>query len=104
MKINGNFASLVTCFYCTRYKNFCAMKCFKNSSNCYFSVTTVNVCEDSTLISAGFGDSTIKMWALSPNRLRSMKPLDDLNLIDKEAGRFQFKETVDLWSYINAQQ
>lgn len=57
-----------------------------NNGFIFSSVTTVNVCEDSTLISAGFGDSTIKMWSLSPNRLRSMKPLDDLTLIDKEAG------------------
>ncbi len=53
----------------------------------YFpSLTSLEVCEDSSLISAGFGDSKIKIWTLTPNRLRTMKRVDELNLIDKESG------------------
>ena len=53
----------------------------------FYSLTSLEVCEDSSIISAGFGDSKIKIWTLTPNRLRSMKPLDELNIIDKEAGK-----------------
>ena len=52
----------------------------------FCSLTSLEVCEDSSLISAGFGDSKIKIWTLTSSKLRSMKPLDELNLIDKEAG------------------
>ena len=52
----------------------------------FYSLTSLEVCEDSSIISAGFGDSKIKIWTLTPNRLRTMKPLDELNIIDKEAG------------------
>ena len=35
----------------------------------------------------GYGDSNMKVWSLTPNKLRSMKQLDELELIDKDAGR-----------------
>ena len=49
-------------------------------------VTSVDICDDSSLMAAGFADSSIRVWSLTPNKLRGMKPPDDLNLIDKEAG------------------
>ena len=55
----------------------------------FFSVTTVEICEDSSLLSAGFADSQVRIWTMSPNKLRGMKPSADLDLIDKEAGESQ---------------
>ena len=55
--------------------------------NCYFRVTSVDISEDSSLVSAGFADSTIRVFSITPNKLRSMKPADELNLIDREAGK-----------------
>lgn len=52
----------------------------------YCSVTSVDICDDSSLLAAGFADSSIRVWSLTRNKLRAMKPPDDLNLIDKEAG------------------
>jgi transcription initiation factor TFIID subunit 5 len=37
-------------------------------------------------MAAGFADSQIRVWSLTPNKLRAMKQVDDLNIIDKEAG------------------
>ena len=37
-------------------------------------------------MSLGFADSRIKVFSLTPEKLRAMKPPDDLNIIDKEAG------------------
>lgn len=42
------------------------------------------LCEDSSLLAAGFSDSTIRVWALTPNKLKKMKPSSDLELIDKD--------------------
>ena len=50
-------------------------------------VTAVSVCEDSSLLSAGFSDSTIRVFTLTPNKLRSMKSPEELELIDKDTGK-----------------
>jgi transcription initiation factor TFIID subunit 5 len=42
------------------------------------------ISEDSTLLAAGFSDSVVRVWPLSPNKLKAMKPSSDLELIDKE--------------------
>jgi transcription initiation factor TFIID subunit 5 len=42
------------------------------------------ISEDSTLLAAGFSDSVVRVWPLSPNKLKTMKPSSDLELIDKE--------------------
>ena len=52
----------------------------------HYSVTCVDIAEDSSLMSCGFGDSNIRIWTLTPNKLRAVKQLEDLELIDKEAG------------------
>ncbi|CAG2176263.1 unnamed protein product [Oppiella nova] len=43
-----------------------------------------DVSEDSTLLAAGFSDSLVRVWSLSANRLKTMKPVSELELIDKE--------------------
>ena len=70
----------------------------------FYSLTSLEVCEDSSIISAGFGDSKIKIWTLTPNRLRSMKPLDELNIIDKEAGKISNNtETNEFYLWFHSQ-
>ena len=49
--------------------------------------TNVEFAEDSSLMSSGFGDSNLRVWTLTPNKLRAVKQLEELELIDKEAGR-----------------
>lgn len=53
-----------------------------------FRVTTVSICEDSSLMSAGFADSTIRVFTLTPNKLRAMKSGEDLEIIDRDSGLF----------------
>ncbi|XP_074652274.1 transcription initiation factor TFIID subunit 5-like [Tubulanus polymorphus] len=59
--------------------------CFYTFLNAYQGVTSVDVSEDSSLLSAGFADSSIRVFTLTPNSLRKMKTSDELELIDKEA-------------------
>ncbi|XP_052079379.1 transcription initiation factor TFIID subunit 5-like isoform X2 [Mytilus californianus] len=59
--------------------------CFYSITNAHQGVTTVNVCEDSSLMSAGFADSTIRVFTLTPSKLRGMKSGDDLEIIDKDS-------------------
>ena len=37
-------------------------------------------------MACGFGDSNLRVWTLTPNKLRAVKQLDELELIDKDAG------------------
>ena len=60
-----------------------------------FRVTTVNICEDSSLLSAGFSDSTIRVFTLTPNKLRSMKSGEELEIIDKDSGLFIYSESIN---------
>lgn len=41
--------------------------------------------EDSSLLAAGFSDSTIRVWALTPCKLKTMKPAPDLEHLDKDS-------------------
>ncbi|ELT88262.1 hypothetical protein CAPTEDRAFT_225253 [Capitella teleta] len=59
--------------------------CFYTLLNSYHGVTSVDFCEDSSLMAAGFADSQIRVWTMTPNKLRAIKTSDDLNIIDKEA-------------------
>ncbi|XP_053209289.1 transcription initiation factor TFIID subunit 5-like [Panonychus citri] len=49
------------------------------------AVLCVEISEDSSLLSVGLSDSTIKVWSLTPNKLRTMKSAQDLDFIDREA-------------------
>lgn len=59
--------------------------CFYSIVNAHQGVTTVNICEDSSLLSAGFSDSTIRVFTLTPNKLRSMKSGEELEIIDRDS-------------------
>ncbi|CAG5124648.1 unnamed protein product [Candidula unifasciata] len=59
--------------------------CFYTFLNAYQGVTCVDISEDSSLLAAGFTDGNIRVWSLTPNKLKDMKDPDDLDLIDKEA-------------------
>ena len=54
----------------------------------FFSVTACEISDDASLLAAGFSDSCIKVFSLLPSKLRGMKSGDDLNDIDREAGKF----------------
>ncbi|KAG0426796.1 hypothetical protein HPB47_026118 [Ixodes persulcatus] len=59
--------------------------CFYTFLNSHLGVTVAEISEDSTLLAAGFGDSLIRVWSLTPNKLKGMKSAHDLETIDKEA-------------------
>ncbi|CAH1790548.1 unnamed protein product, partial [Owenia fusiformis] len=59
--------------------------CFYTFLNGYHEVTCIEFTEDSSLIAAGFSNSSIRIWSLTPNRLRTVKGPTDLSIIDIEA-------------------
>ncbi|XP_051825779.1 transcription initiation factor TFIID subunit 5-like [Antechinus flavipes] len=59
--------------------------CFFTFFNAYQGLTAVDITDDSSLIAGGFDDSTVRVWSVSPKKLRSMKTAKDLSLIDKES-------------------
>jgi len=52
----------------------------------FYSLTSVDICEDASLMSAGFSDSMIRIWPLNSTKLCRIKSPDELNIIDKESG------------------
>lgn len=50
-------------------------------------VSCATFTDDSSMLSAGFEDSSIKVWALSQQKLRSMKPGESLAELDKDSGK-----------------
>ncbi|XP_006831372.1 PREDICTED: transcription initiation factor TFIID subunit 5 isoform X2 [Chrysochloris asiatica] len=59
--------------------------CFYTFLNAYQGLTAVDVTDDSSLIAGGFADSTVRVWSVTPKKLRSVKQATDLSLIDKES-------------------
>ncbi|XP_018408900.1 PREDICTED: transcription initiation factor TFIID subunit 5 [Nanorana parkeri] len=59
--------------------------CFYSFLNAYQGLTAVDVTDDSSMIAGGFADSTVRVWSLTPRKLRSVKSTSDLGVIDKEA-------------------
>ncbi|XP_037271132.2 TATA-box binding protein associated factor 5 isoform X1 [Rhipicephalus microplus] len=59
--------------------------CFYTFLNSYRGVTVAEISEDSTLLAAGFGDSSIRVWTLTPHKLKGMKSAHELETIDKDA-------------------
>lgn len=55
---------------------------FVNSSS---SLTSVEICEDTSLMAGGFSDSLLQIWSLNAAKLCTIKPPDELNIVDKEA-------------------
>jgi len=54
----------------------------------FFRVTSACFSEDATLLAVGFQDSGIRVWSLTKQKLRSMKTGEELNEVDKEAGKY----------------
>ncbi|PIK49930.1 putative transcription initiation factor TFIID subunit 5 [Apostichopus japonicus] len=46
---------------------------------------SVEISDDSSLLAAGFADSNIRLWTLTPKKLRSIKPAEILQELEKEA-------------------
>ncbi|KAM6105366.1 transcription initiation factor TFIID subunit 5 [Pterocles gutturalis] len=59
--------------------------CFYTFLNAYQGLTAVDITDDSSMIVGGFADSTVRVWSLTPKKLRSVKTAADLSLIDKES-------------------
>lgn len=49
-------------------------------------MTSAEISEDSSLLSAGASDSVVRIWSLNSNKLKAMKPASELEQVDKEAG------------------
>ena len=60
--------------------------CMYTLLNSNSTVTCAEICEDSSLLGVGFADSIIKVWSLTPQKLRAMKSAEALQDIDREAG------------------
>uniref|UniRef100_A0A8C5S3E4 Transcription initiation factor TFIID subunit 5 n=1 Tax=Laticauda laticaudata TaxID=8630 RepID=A0A8C5S3E4_LATLA len=59
--------------------------CFYTFLNAYQGLTAVDVTDDSSMIVGGFADSTVRVWSVTPKKLRSVKSATDLSVIDKES-------------------
>ncbi|XP_042288567.1 transcription initiation factor TFIID subunit 5 isoform X2 [Thunnus maccoyii] len=59
--------------------------CFYSFLNAYQGLTAVDFTDDSSLIAGGFADSTVRVWSVTPKKLRKVKSAADLNMIDKES-------------------
>ncbi|XP_065264033.1 transcription initiation factor TFIID subunit 5 isoform X2 [Emys orbicularis] len=59
--------------------------CFYTFLNAYQGLTAADVTDDSSMIVGGFADSTVRVWSVTPKKLRSVKSAADLSLIDKES-------------------
>ena len=51
----------------------------------YSAAICAQISEDSGLLAAGFSDSMIRVWSLTPNKLKKMKPSTELENIDKDS-------------------
>lgn len=59
--------------------------CFYTLLNSSQTVTCAEISEDSSLMAIGFADSIVKVWTLTPAKLRELKPADQLKEIDRDA-------------------
>ncbi|XP_076812419.1 transcription initiation factor TFIID subunit 5-like [Clavelina lepadiformis] len=58
--------------------------CCYTFTNAFGTVTAVDISDDSSLLAAGFQDSHIRVWSLTPRTLRTVKSAAELSLLDKE--------------------
>lgn len=58
--------------------------CYYTLLNSMYTVTCAEISEDSSLLAIGFSDSTIKVWSLTPAKLRELKPAEMLKEIDRD--------------------
>lgn len=59
--------------------------CLYSILNSHNSVTCAEISEDSYMMAVGFTDSSIKVFSLTPSKLREMKSAEQLKDIDKDA-------------------
>lgn len=59
-----------------------------------FRLNVVEFSDDSTMLAGGFDDSAIRLWSLTPKKLRTLKTPFELEKIDKDAGEFLYCITV----------
>lgn len=59
--------------------------CFYTVLNAHGAVICTDVSDDTSMLAAGFVDSHIKVWSLTPAKLREMKSAESLKDIDKDA-------------------
>lgn len=59
--------------------------CFYTVLNSHGSVICTDVSDDTSMLAAGFTSSHIKVWSLTPAKLREMKSADSLKDIDQNA-------------------
>ena len=67
---------------------------YLRESSSYYSLNTVSMSEDSSLLSGGFEDSSVRVWSLTPKKLRMLKSPSELAQIDKEAGQLKLNNNV----------
>lgn len=53
--------------------------------NSHQGVTCAEISDDSTLLACGFSDSSVRIWSLTPAKLRALKEADALRELDKES-------------------
>ena len=65
--------------------SICFYTLLNSNPNQNMAALCVDISEDSNYIAAGFSNSIIKVWPLTPQKLRIIKPSNQLDIIDKEA-------------------
>ncbi|XP_055384828.1 transcription initiation factor TFIID subunit 5 [Condylostylus longicornis] len=66
-------------------KNSLPSCCFYTVLNGSGTVTCAEISDDSTMLALGFSDSNIKIFSLTPSKLREIKSADQLKDIDRDA-------------------
>uniref|UniRef100_A0A8C4N9E0 Transcription initiation factor TFIID subunit 5 n=1 Tax=Eptatretus burgeri TaxID=7764 RepID=A0A8C4N9E0_EPTBU len=59
--------------------------CFYTLLNAYQGLTACDISDDAGLLAAGFADSSMRVWSLTPRRLRHVKQAHELALVEKAA-------------------
>ncbi|XP_071943039.1 transcription initiation factor TFIID subunit 5-like [Antedon mediterranea] len=59
--------------------------CFYSFLNAYDGLISTDISDDSSMMACGFSDSCVRVWSVTPKKLRNMKAAKQLDAIDKEA-------------------
>ncbi|KAH7640217.1 transcription initiation factor tfiid subunit 5-like protein [Dermatophagoides farinae] len=60
------------------------------------SAICAEISDDSTLLAVGFSDSFIRIWPLTPGKLRGLKPANELEHLDKESDDVILRIMMDM--------
>jgi len=55
--------------------------CYYTVMNATSSICVVEVSDDSSMAAIGFSNSNVKVWSLSPYKLKALKPSDSLVIL-----------------------